>query len=123
MVFCSRLSIDISAVCDLALSCWNNLLCRSITCMRLEWRISSLYITAVKFPRTGASPVLLSFENRRPHHDTTFTVAIHLLKTGGRQTLILASVLYPYSTISFLQEKTGLVAKPNSAPVSKWSVP
>ena len=44
------------AVCGLALSCWNNSLCRSITCMRWVWRMSSLYLTAVKLS------VLRSFE-------------------------------------------------------------
>ena len=34
MLFCSRQSIVTRAVCSLALSCWNNSLCRSIKCMR-----------------------------------------------------------------------------------------
>jgi hypothetical protein len=49
-------------VCGLALSCWNNSLCRSITCMRWGWRISSLYLTAVKFSGTCTMSVLWSFE-------------------------------------------------------------
>jgi hypothetical protein len=42
--------------------------------------------------------------DRRPHHDTTSTVAIHFLNTGGRETFIPAPV-YPYSAISFLQDR------------------
>jgi hypothetical protein len=49
-------------VCGLALSCWNNSLCLSITCMRWCWRILSLYLTPVKLPGTCTSSALLSFE-------------------------------------------------------------
>jgi hypothetical protein len=49
-------------MCGLALSCWNNSLCRSITCMRWGWKIASLYLTAVKFPGTCTRSVLRSFE-------------------------------------------------------------
>jgi hypothetical protein len=48
-------------VCGLALSCWNNSLCRSITCMRWGWRISSLYLIAVTLPGTCTRSVLRSF--------------------------------------------------------------
>ena len=57
-----------------------------------------------------------------PHHDTTSTVAVHFLNTGGRETLIPAPV-YPYSDISFLQEKTEFVTNPNSAAVVKCPAP
>ena len=62
MLFCSTQSIVKRAVCDLALSCWNNFLCWSITCMKWGWRISSLYLTAVKLPWRCTSSALLSFE-------------------------------------------------------------
>ena len=62
MLFCSRLFIVTHAVRRLALSCWNNSLCRSITCMRWGWRTSSLYRTAVKFPGTCTMSALRSFE-------------------------------------------------------------
>ena len=50
------------ALCGLALACWNNSLCRSITCMRWGWRISSLYLTVVTLPGTCTRSVLRSFE-------------------------------------------------------------
>ena len=62
ILFCSRYSIVTRAVVDLVLSCLNNSLIRSISCMRWGWRISSLYLTVVKLPRTCTRFVLRSFD-------------------------------------------------------------
>lgn len=105
ILFCSRQFIAKRAVRGLALSCWNNFLCRPIKCMRWGRIFSSLYLTAVNLPGTCTSSVFSIIWDRRPHHDTTSTVAIHFLNTGGRETIIPAPV-YSYSAISFLQEKT-----------------
>ena len=49
-------------MCGLALSSWNNYLCRSIACRSWGWKISSLYLTAVKLPGKCTRSVLRSFE-------------------------------------------------------------
>ena len=49
-------------MCGIVLSCWDNCLCRSITSMRWSWRISSLYLTAVKLHGTCTRSVVRSFE-------------------------------------------------------------
>jgi hypothetical protein len=90
-------------LCGLALSCWNNPLCRSITCVKWGWRISSLYLTAVKLPGTCTVCFPIIWDSC-PHHDTTITEAIHFLNTGGRKTFIPAPI-FTYSATRFYSRK------------------
>jgi DNA-binding XRE family transcriptional regulator len=53
---------------------------------------------------------------------TASTEAIHFLNTGGRETFIPAPI-YTYSAITFLQQKTRLVAELNTSPVSECPAP
>ena len=114
MLFWSRYSIVTCAVCGLASSCWNNSLCRSITCMMWAWRIRLYTLLPLNFPGhvyfAPTSWHYLHRSNPLPEH-------------RRKRNVHSGAYLRVFCHIMFLQQKKRLVAEPNSSPVSECPAP